>query len=145
MTEVDKYGRIKNRNFKPQSFSDFPSFNDSNGNFWQRLNCLIGNIGNWMDYNRDSLCTNISIGFYFLCWVLYAIAVILTWIYQDFVSAIIGGIIGGFIVYYGAAIVMFVILFALQIFTRVIRVFFYNIFSLIIGFALLAYTLYRLL
>lgn len=139
MTEIDKYGRIKNRNFQTQSVSRFPSFNDGYGSFWHRMNTFVSNIGDWISENRDNICTNISIGIYFLCWIFFIIAVIATWASEGFFSALIGGIIGGFIVYYGAAIVMFLNLIALQIIVRIVRLFFYNIYSLIIGVAILVY------
>lgn len=142
MTEFDKYGRIKNRNFQTQSVSRFPSFNEGYGNFWQRLNRFVSNIGDWLADNRDSICTNISIGVYFLCWILFIIAVISTWANEGFFSALFGGIIGGVIVYYGAAILMFIILLALQIIVRIVRLLFYNIYSLLIGIALLSYYIF---
>lgn len=131
MTEIDKYGRIKNRNFQTQSVSRFPSFNDGYGSFWQRTNIFVSNIGEWISENRDNICTNISIGIYFLCWIFFAIAVIATWINEGFFSALFGGIIGGFIVYYGAAVIMFLLYIVLQIVMRILRLFFYNIYTLL--------------
>lgn len=131
MTEIDKYGRIKNRNFQTQSVSRFPSFNDGYGSFWQRTNIFVSNIGEWISENRDNICTNISIGIYFLCWIFFAIAVIATWINEGFFSALFGGIIGGFIVYYGAAVIMFLLYIVLQIVMRILQLFFYNIYTLL--------------
>lgn len=141
MTEIDKYGRIKNRNFQTQSVTRFPSFNSGYGNFWQRLNRFISNIGEWMADNRDSICTNISIGIYILCWIVFVIGIIGAWINEGFFSALIGGIIGGFIVYYGAAIIMFLHLIVLQIVVRILRLFFYNIYTLL-GTIIVAVFLY---
>lgn len=139
MTEIDKYGRIKNRNFQTQSVSRFPSFGDGYGNFWQRMNAFVSNIGEWISENRDNICTNISIGIYFLCWIIFVIAVIAAWINEGFFSALFGGIIGGFIVYYGAAILMFLNIIVLQVVVRILRLFLYNIYSLLIGLGLLGY------
>jgi hypothetical protein len=143
MTEIDKYGRIKNRNFQTQSVSRFPSFNDGYGSFWSKLNRFVSNIGEWISENRDNICTNISIGIYFLCWILFIIAIIGTWINEGFFSALFGGIIGGFIVYYGAAILMFINIIALQLFVRVMRLLFFNIYTLLIGISLLSYFLIK--
>jgi len=139
MTEIDKYGRIKNRSFETQSVSRFPSFDDGYGNFWQRLNTYVTNIGEWISENMDNICINISIGIYFLCWIIFIIAVIATWASEGFFSALIEGILGGVLVYYGAAILMFINIIALHIIIRVIRLLFYNIYSLIIGISLLLY------
>lgn len=136
MTEIDQYGRIKNRNFQTQSVSSFPSFNDDDGNVWQRTNNYISNIGEWISSNTDSLCTNISIGIYILCWIVFGIAVIATLINKGLVSAIIGGIIGGVIVYYGAVIITFIALLILKIIMRILRLLFYNIYTFIIGIGL---------
>ena len=144
MTEIDKYGRIKNRNFQPQSVSRMPSFNEGSGNFWDKLNRFVSNIGEWLSDNRENICTNISIVIYFLCWILFIIAVIATWINEGFFSALIGGIIGGVIVYYGAAILMFINIIALQIITRILRLFLYNIYTLLAGLGLLGYYIYYL-
>lgn len=142
MTEIDKYGRIKNRNFQTQSVSRFPSFDDGYGNFWQRMNAFVSNVGAWINENRDNISTNISIGVYFLCWILFAIAVISTWINEGFFSALFGGIIGGVIVYYGAGILLFISMILLQIAMYVLRIIFYNIYSLLIVVALLTYYFY---
>lgn len=142
MTEIDKYGRIKNRNFQTQSVSKFPSFNDGYGGFWHRMNTFVSNIGDWISGNRDNICTNISIGIYILCWIFFVIAVIATWINEGFFSALIGGIIGGVIVYYGAAILMFLNIIILQIIFRILRLFFYNVYSLLIGCIILGYNIY---
>ena len=142
MTEIDKYGRIKNRNFQTQSVSRFPSYNDGYGSFWQRMNTFVSNIGDWINGNRDNICTNISIGLYFLCWIFFAVAVIATWIKEGFLPALIGGIIGGLIVYYGAAILMYISLMVLHIIAWIFRLLFYNIYTLIIGVCLLGYYIY---
>ena len=142
MTEIDKYGRIKNRNFQPQSVSRFPSYNDSSGDFWDKLNRFVSNIGEWISENKDNICTNISIGIYFLCWILFAIAIISIWSKDGFLLAIIEGAIGGVIVYYGAAILMFINIIVLQIVTSILRLFFYNIYALLIGLALLGYCIF---
>ncbi|MBR0490230.1 MAG: hypothetical protein IJJ68_08525 [Prevotella sp.] len=142
MTEIDKYGRIKNRNFQTQSVSRFPSYNDGYGSFWQRMNTFVSNIGDWINENRDNICTNISIGLYFLCWIFFAVAVIATWIKEGFLPALIGGIIGGLIVYYGAAILMYISLMVLHIIAWIFRLLFYNIYTLIIGVCLLGYYIY---
>lgn len=142
MTEIDKYGRIKNRNFQPQSVSRFPSYNDSSGDFWDKLNRFVSNIGEWISENKDNICTNISIGIYFLCWILFAIAIISIWAKDGFLLAIIEGAIGGVLVYYGAAILMFINIIVLQIVTSILRLFFYNIYALLIGLALLGYCIF---
>lgn len=142
MTEIDKYGRIKNRNFQTQSVSRFPSYNDGYGSFWNKLNRFVSNIGEWISENKDNICINISIGIYFLCWIFFGIAVIATWINEGFFSALFGGIIVGVIVYYGAAILMFISIIVLQIATSILRLFFYNIYALLIGLALLGYCVF---
>lgn len=145
MTEIDKYGRIKNRNFQTQSVSRFPSFSDGYGSFWQRINAFVSNIGDWISENRDNICTNISIGIYFLCWIFFAIVVIAIWINEGFLPALFGGIIGGYLVYYGAAILMYISLMVLHIIAWIFRLLFYNIYTLIIGISLLSYYICHLI
>lgn len=143
MTEIDKYGRIRNRNFQRQPLSSFPSFHDDDDiGLWQRLDRFVANIGYWLSENRDSICNNISIGAYLLCWGLFAFVVISVWVNEGFFSALLAGLLGGFIVYYAAAILMFIILFALQIIFRLLRVLFISIYHLLLGIALLVYFLF---
>lgn len=143
MAEFDKYGRIRNPNFQRQPVSRFPSFNDGYGDLWQRLNRFVSNIGEWIGENGNSICTNISVGLYFLCWILYAITVIATWSKDGFLSALICGILGAIIVYYGAGILMLLLHIALRVVVFIVRFILYNIYTLMIGIALLLFCIIK--
>lgn len=101
-------------------------------NTWGRLNDFITDIGKWIENNREAFATNISVIFYFLVWVGLIIGVISQLINSGFWSALLTGFIGGIIVYYAAAIGMFILILTLQILFFIIRYIFYNIYTLLI-------------
>ena len=141
MAEFDKYGRWINPNYQSRPVSSFTSTYRSasrrrNYNIWGRLNDFIANIGDWIDDNAEALSNNCSVGFYFLAWIGLVIGVIGQWISSSFWSALLTAVVGGVIVYYAAAIGMFILMYALRGFLFVVRYVFYNIYTLLIAIAI---------
>lgn len=139
--ELEKYGKLMNKNFQAQPIYSFESRQNRNRNrnSWGRINEFIADIGTWVDKNRKAFANNISVIFYFLVWIGLAIGVIILWISSSFWSALLTAIIGGVVVYYAAAIGMFMLMFTLQIFFFVIRYVFYNIYTLLLTLAIVLF------
>lgn len=142
MAQFDKYGRWINPNYQLQPVSSFTSTDQPytttyRRNVWQRMNDFVADIGEWIDNNREAFSNNLSIGFYFLAWIGLAIGVIIQ-LLTSFWSALLTAIIGGVIVYYAAAIGMFILMWALQIFFFIARYIFYNVYTLLLAILLIA-------
>ncbi len=137
--ELEKYGKLMNKNFQAQPIYSFESRQNRNRNSWGRINEFIADIGTWVDENQKAFANNISVIFYFLVWIGLAIGVIILWISSSFWSALLTAIIGGVVVYYAAAIGMFMLMFTLRIFFFLIRYVFYNIYTLLLTLAIVLF------
>ena len=139
---IDKYGRRINPNYQSQPISSFTSSYRSSirrsSNVWSRINDFITNIGDWFEDNEEALANNISIGFYLLAWIGLGIGVIGQWISSGFFSALLTAVIGGVIVYYAAAIGMFVFMYVLRAIFWISRFLFYSVYTLLIAIAIIA-------
>ena len=104
MAEFDKYGRLKNPNFRScTSFTSEYAYSGGSGSLWNRANGFVVNIGNWLAENFESLADNAALILYFGAWLVFGIGVIATWIGEGFGSALLMAVLGGVAVYYGAA------------------------------------------
>ncbi|MDR1170446.1 MAG: WG repeat-containing protein [Prevotellaceae bacterium] len=129
--QFDKYGRWINPEYQSQLIPPFVP-RVRRHNVWERANDFICDIGDWLDDNRSALANNLSLYFYFGVWIVLAIGVIVQLFSSGFGSALLTAIIGGVIVYYAAAIGMFILMHALNAFFYVARYIFYNIYTLLI-------------
>lgn len=133
MAEFDKYGRLKNPNFRScTSFTSEYAYSGGSGSLWNRANVFVVNIGNWLAENFESLADNAALILYFGAWLVFGIGVIATWIGEGFGSALLMAVLGGVAVYYGAAIAMFLFGIALKIFLGLLRLVCWNIYSLLL-------------
>ncbi len=133
MAEFDKYGRLKNPNFRAySSFTPSYSYSRSSGSLWSRANGFVVGIGNWLAENFESLADNAALILYFGAWLVYGIGVIVTWVGEGFGSALLTAVVGGVLVYYGAAIAMFLFGLALKIFLGALRFVCLNIYTLLL-------------
>jgi len=135
--EFEKYGRLMNKNFQSRPMYSFESKLRKGSNAWNQVNDFITDIGEWIEENREAFANNISVVFYFLVWIGLAIGVI-GQLFSSFWSALLTAIIGGIIVYYAAAIGMFILMWTLQIFFYITRYIFYNIYTLLLTILLIA-------
>lgn len=138
MVEFDRYGRIRNRHYRPQPFTGFASPTRHayrGGNRWERLNNFVSNIGDWFGENRENMAYNISMVGYYACWIILAIIVVINWVNEGFGTALLTAILGGIGVFYIGAIGMLISVFVLKIIFLVLRLVLYNIYTLLLTVA----------
>lgn len=142
MAEFDKYGRLKNNNYRPQPLSSFTSTyvpsSSSFGrpNIWNRFNNFIGDIGEWLRDNTEALSNNIAIGGFLLACAIAIIGAIVVWIDEGFWPFIGYSIIGGLVMYYGGLLITGIMMYALRIPIFILGLVFYNAYVLLIVIAI---------
>lgn len=102
-----------------------------NGSLWHRFKDKIESIGDW--FADDESDEKIATVFYVIALLIYAISVILVWVDDGFISALIAGVIGFFILgiaYYAITIVCMVL-------KWVFRIIFYNVWTFLLFLLLL--------
>ena len=110
MVEIDKYGRIKNRNYRG------PSGQDDGGNLrplsglrhtrsyrrglWAQYDDFISDIGHWFADNGETMAVYLSFALLAIVAIYFAVCVVRTWLAGHPFSAIVSAVIGGIIAYH---------------------------------------------
>ena len=128
MVEFDKYGRIKNRNYRPEPISGLrhTSTRSYRRGSWAKFDDFISDIGYWFEDNGESISLYVTYALLALLVVVYLIYVIGIWIEDGFFMAIIAAIIGGVIGYYAGILSIGIISFCIRIICRVLQLIFKN-------------------
>lgn len=108
MVEFDKYGRIKNRNYRPEPLTGLrhTSTRSYRRGFWARYDDFISDIGYWFGDNAENIGLYLTYALASILFIIYVIFVIHTWIDEGFFMAIIAAVIGGFVGYYGGMLAL---------------------------------------
>lgn len=138
MAEFDKYGRLKNTNYRPQPLSSFTStYAPSSSsyerpNIWNRFNIFISNVGEWLQNNTKALSNNIAIGAFFIACAITIIGAISVWIDEGFWSFVIYSFIGYIVMYYGGLLITGIMMYVLRIPIFILGLIFHNAYVLLI-------------
>lgn len=101
---------------------------NNNGNLWQRFKNKIEDIGYWFDDQLDdpeSVTGVISL----ILLILFAIIVVLTWIGEGFLSALIAAVVGFIVIGLLGSVLSFVV----KIILYILRFIFYNVWTFLIA------------
>ena len=102
-----------------------------NGSLWQRFKDKIESIGDW--FADDESDEKIATVFYVIALLIYVVSVISVWVDDGFISALIAGVIGFFILgiaYYAITIVCMIL-------KWICRIIFYNVWTFLLFLLLL--------
>lgn len=106
MVQIDRYGRIKNPDYKPRPLSGLQRTvrEHRHSNIWNKFDDLISDIGRWFEINGEDLAMYLAWGLVGISVILFLIWIIMTWIDDGFFSALISGVIGGVVGYYAVGL-----------------------------------------
>lgn len=142
MAEFDQYGRLKNNNYRPQPLSSFTSTyvpsSSSYGrpNIWNRFNCFIEDIGEWLRDNTEALSNNIAIGVFFLACAVAIIGAIGVWIDEGFWSFVLYAFCAYLVMCYGGLLITGIMMYALRIPIFILGLIFHNAYVLLVTIAI---------
>lgn len=128
MVEFDKYGRIKNRNYRPEPLTSLrhTSSRSRRTGFWANYDDFISDIGFWFADNAENIGLYIAYALAAAIVIFYIIIVIHTWIAEGFFVAILAAVLGGIIGYYGGMLVLGILSICIQCVCWVLRLMFRN-------------------
>lgn len=148
MVEFDKYGRIKNRNYRPEPLTGLrhTSTRSYRRGFWARYDDLISDIGYWFGDNAENIGLYLTYALAVIILIIYVVFVIHTWIDEGFFMAILAAVIGGVVGYYGGMLAIGIVALCMQGICLVFRLIFKNAawftVCLVIGLGILGYQLW---
>lgn len=120
--------------------SSRPTYNshrNSSLSLWDRVDNFIIGIGNWIAGNGETAMSYIAMGCLGLAWLGFAIGIILVWVDEGFIWAVVSGIIGGGIMYFISGIALAVFYFIDDFILLIIRYIFYNVWTFLLALAIL--------
>lgn len=128
MVEFDKYGRIKNRNYRPEPLSGLrhTSTRSYRRGFWARYDDFISDIGYWFEDNRENIGLYLSYGLLGILFIVYVVFVIHTWVVEGFFMALMAAVLGGVVGYYGGMLAIGILSLCMQAICLVFRLIFKN-------------------
>lgn len=148
MVEFDKYGRIKNRNYRPEPLTGLrhTSTMTYRSGFWARFDDIISDIGYWFGDNAENIGLYLTYALAAILFIIYVVFVIHTWIDDGFFMAIIAAVIGGVVGYYGGMLALGIVALCMQGVCLVLRLVFKNaaVFTTIVLIAIGVTTYYVL-
>lgn len=113
------------------------SYYRANLSLWDRINNFFIGIGNWIATNGETAMTYISFGLLGLFWLGFAISIIVVWVDEGFIWALIAGVIGGGVMYLISGIALAVLFFIDDFILLIVRYIFYNVYTFLIALAVL--------
>ena len=128
MVEFDKYGRIKNRNYRPEPLTGLrhTSTRSYRRGFWARFDDFISDIGYWFADNGENIGLYLAYAIAIVLIIGYVVFLIHTWVEEGFYMAIIAGVIGGLVGYYGGMLAIGIVSLCIQGVCLVLRLVFKN-------------------
>lgn len=110
---------------------------NSNLSLWDRFDNFIIGIGNWIASNGENAMSYIAMGCLGLAWIGFAIAIIVTWVQEGFLTALIAGVIGGGIMYLVSGIALAIFYFIDDFILLIVRYIFYNVYTFLVAVLLI--------
>ena len=128
MVEFDKYGRIKNRNYRPEPLRGLrhTSTRSYRRGFWARFDDFISDIGYWFGDNAENIGLYLTYALAAILFIIYVVFVIHTWVDEGFFMAVIAAVIGGVVGYYGGMLALGIVALCMQGVCLVLRLVFKN-------------------
>lgn len=103
-----------------------------NLSLWDRINNFFIGIGNWIASNGETAMTYLSFGLLGLYWIGFAFGVIVIWIEEGFIWALVAGVFGGCINYFISGLALAFFYFIDDFILLIVRYIFYNVYTFLI-------------